>query len=118
MEADELLDLAVSMQWGTDVLKEIAAEVLLAATTPKGSMLGSREYGTGINDARSEPTGPVRNMVLAMEAVHSIQYYNDHVLSSEERRVAVIYDEIEIDTVNSAQGELSITVPYIPVRAL
>lgn len=118
MEADELLDLAVSMQWPADIDKEIAAEVLLASTTPKGSVLGNREYGTGINDARSEPTGAIRNMVLATEAVHSIQIYNDEVLSRDERRVAVIYDEIEIDVIDSAQGELAITVPYIPVRKL
>ncbi len=106
------------MSWGEDVDKEIAAEVLLASTTPKGSLLGNREYGTGVQAARGEPTGVIRNMVLGMEAVHSIQLYNDLVVSELERRVAVVYDEIEIDSVDQFQGELEITVPYIPVRIL
>jgi hypothetical protein len=113
----ELFDFSTTSRWGSDVDKEIDAEVLLYLLTPKKSVPYYRDMGTNLVRSENRPLNVPAAVRMGVEVVESIQQYNDdHDISADERRVSVPFEEIDFDDEQQRIGNFGITVKYTSLR--
>lgn len=115
---EELFDFSTTSSFGTDVDKEIMAEVLLSLITPKKSIPYYRAWGTELAKSEARPITISGFLSLTTQAVESIQKYNDDINSKDERRVAISQENIEIFIDEQTNGIVEMQVPYIQLKDL
>lgn len=118
MNVSELFDFSTTSNFGKDIDKEIQAEILLSLITPKKSIPYYREWGTDLTRSENTPITIANFLNLQIQAVESIQKYNDDINSREERRVSISQDDIEIFIDEQTNGIMEMQVPYIQLRDL
>lgn len=115
---EQTLDFSTFANYGTNVEREIHAEVLLSLLTRKGSVAGYREFGTEIQSSVNAPLNLQRFLLLLTQSIESLQKYNDSAATDTERRVSVDSEAFEFDVSSLFQGIASMSVYYIRLRDL
>ena len=119
---DELISFRIVSNRGTDVDREIAADVLSSILIRKKSLPYNRSRGTRLRDQENVGFNLFKEILITTDIIESIQNYNDSVEGTKfERRVAVLTeneDVIEYIVTNSQTGEFDVRVTYLPFRQL
>ncbi|TGL39622.1 hypothetical protein EHQ53_13960 [Leptospira langatensis] len=118
---EDLFDFSVTANYGQDpsnVNKEIQAEVLLSELLEKKSLPYYRKWGTDAVRSEAGPLTIARFLKLQVQALETIQIYNDDADSTTERRVAVPPDQMDIDISDQLNGSAFIFLQYIQLRDL
>lgn len=113
-----LMAFSTTSQYGTDVDNEIAADVVLACTTPIRSIPYLRAYGTKAKLSESKPLTILSELDLQIQVIQSVQFYNDNIVSQYERRAAVTTDSIEFDESGKNAGMLGMSIRYMPMNKI
>ena len=97
-----------------DILKEIENDLLLVLCQPLGSMFYNRDYGAGLDQLENEPTSLMMQVYGRYMVVNAITQENERNYNeTRDKRVLVSQASIDFD-VDSAKGEVTVTVNYIP----
>jgi hypothetical protein len=116
MDLGQLFAFSTFSEYGSDIPKEIMAEVFLSILTIQGSLFYNRAYGTSAKRAESRPLNLSTELRLQNEIINSLQDYNENVDDSTERRVAIPADSIKFQ--RGGPGELDVKFGYYQLRDL
>lgn len=116
MDLGQLFAFSTFSEYGSDIPKEIMAEVFLSILTVQGSLFYNRGYGTTVKRAESRPINFATELRLQNEIVNSLQDYNENVDDTTERRVAVPADSVKFT--RGGPGELDVKFGYYQLRDL
>lgn len=114
----ELFDYFTFANYGSDVSKEIDAEVFLSVLNIKGSCAYNRDLGTDAKRTEGRTLNPGQELKLRNQITEALQSYNLNVDDTTERRIAVPSDGINIIDTNKNNGELDIQFGFYKLRDL
>lgn len=118
MDLQTLFDYSTFANYGSALEKEIEAEVFLTVLTPLKSTSYYRDLGTIAQRSLSRPLNFGQQLKLKNQLVESLQTYNNNADDTQERRVAVPAQSVNIDTTNKANGEADLRFDYYLVKSL
>jgi hypothetical protein len=116
-ELQESFSFNLISNYGKKINDEIRFEVLLHALTPKKSTSYYRQLGSNLHKIDERPLTIENSIEIAIDLVESIQLYNENIVSKDERRVSINFQDINFE-LNEKLGKLNCSFSYISLNNL
>jgi hypothetical protein len=118
VDLQSLFDYSTFSNYGSDVDKEIEAEVFLTVLTPNKSVAYYRDMGTIAQRSLSRPLNFGQELKIKNQLVESLQTYNNNADDTQERRIAVPAESVKLIDTNKQAGDLDVNFDYYSLRTL